>query len=179
MKNPGVLVVLRGNSGSGKSSVAAAVQRRFERGTCAVVSQDAVRRQLLREPDEPDRLNIALIEHIALFCLARGLITIVEGILDAQRYSAMLERVASNADAALFYAFDLSLAETLTRHAQRPQAASIPPELMEQWYHGWQPLAFTTETRIDSTWPLEAITDRICRDLAATGVSTHPDDTTP
>ncbi|MFI5776020.1 hypothetical protein [Nocardia sp. NPDC051570] len=34
MTNPGVLVVIRGNSGSGKSTVATAVQRRFDRGTC-------------------------------------------------------------------------------------------------------------------------------------------------
>ncbi|TXR57201.1 AAA family ATPase [Quadrisphaera setariae] len=44
----GTLVVLRGNSGSGKTTVARAVQRRFPKGTCAVVSQDRIRREVLR-----------------------------------------------------------------------------------------------------------------------------------
>lgn len=38
------LVILRGNSGSGKSSVARALQKRRERSQLAVVSQDVVRR---------------------------------------------------------------------------------------------------------------------------------------
>ncbi len=41
------LVILRGNSGSGKSSVARALQRRRGRGHLAVVSQDVVRREVL------------------------------------------------------------------------------------------------------------------------------------
>ncbi|WP_433729575.1 zeta toxin family protein [Nocardia sp. CA-129566] len=42
------LVVLRGDSGAGKSSVAREVQRSFAKGSCAVVSQDVI-----RPPDDP------------------------------------------------------------------------------------------------------------------------------
>ncbi|MEV6560267.1 AAA family ATPase [Nocardia sp. NPDC051756] len=61
---PALLVVIRGNSASGKSTVATAVQRRFGRGECAVVAQDTVRRQMLREFDEPGAFNIRLIDAI-------------------------------------------------------------------------------------------------------------------
>ncbi|MFE4060604.1 kinase, partial [Streptomyces sp. NPDC059096] len=46
------LVVLRGNSASGKSSVATGLRERFGRGL-AVVGQDNLRRIVLRERDRP------------------------------------------------------------------------------------------------------------------------------
>jgi adenylylsulfate kinase-like enzyme len=42
------LIVLRGNSGSGKSTVARAVRERYGRG-CALIEQDYLRRIVLRE----------------------------------------------------------------------------------------------------------------------------------
>ncbi|MGW6332171.1 AAA family ATPase [Nocardia rhamnosiphila] len=159
------LVVIRGNSASGKSTTAVAVQHRFGRGRCAVVSQDIVRRNMVREFDEPGAFNIELIEQIARLCLARGMVVIVEGIFDVDRYGAMLEQLAGSVSAALFYSFDLSFAETLTRHAGRPQAATIPPEQMATWYHGWQPLPFVGEVRIDGSWTLDAVTELVYRDI--------------
>ncbi|APE37134.1 hypothetical protein BOX37_28000 [Nocardia mangyaensis] len=159
------LVVIRGNSASGKSTTAIAVQRRFEQGQCAVVSQDLVRRNMIREADEPGAFNIDLIEEIARSCLGRGMVVIVEGILHVQRYGTMLERLADSAGTSLFYSFDLTFAQTLTRHAGRPQAATIPPEQMASWYHGWQPLPFVDEVRIDASWTLDAVSDRIYRDI--------------
>lgn len=161
------LVVIRGNSASGKSTVAAATQRRFARGRCVVIPQDVVRRQMVREADRSGGFNIELIEHIAALCLSRGLVVIVEGILDARRYGAMLERLAAAARAALFYSFDLTFEETLLRHAGRPQSATIPESQMALWFHGWQPLSFVGETRIESNWTVEDTVDRICRDIRA------------
>ncbi|MEC3917969.1 AAA family ATPase [Nocardia sp. CDC160] len=160
-----VLVVLRGNSGSGKSTVARSVQRRFPRANCLVVPQDTVRRHMLRELDTPAAANVELIEHIAVWGLDRGLIVIVEGILDADRYGHMLERLTNSAARALHYAFDLSFEETLRRHASRPQSREFTPEQMAQWYHGWQPLSFVEEVRIDASYRLEAIVNRIECDI--------------
>ena len=44
------LIILRGNSGSGKTTVARALQRRFGQNTL-LISQDAVRRDMLRVKD--------------------------------------------------------------------------------------------------------------------------------
>ncbi|MEU7141361.1 AAA family ATPase [Nocardia sp. NPDC046473] len=161
------LVTIRGNSASGKSTVAKAVQQRFDHSRCVVVPQDVVRRQMLRESDEPGAFNITLIEQIARTCLASGRLVIVEGILDAHRYGPMLQRLAAAATRSLHYSFDLTFAETLSRHAGRPQAATIPEQMMAQWYHGWQPVAGLDEVRIDATWTLEQIVDRIHRDVLA------------
>ncbi|MGV9667309.1 AAA family ATPase [Nocardia niigatensis] len=164
-----VLVVIRGNSASGKSTAAVAVQQRFARGACLVVPQDVVRRQMLREPDADGAANIELLEHIAAFGLARGLVVIVEGILNAGRYGAALERLTLAADRALHYCFDLTLEETVARHTAGSRAAEFSPEQMAEWYHGWQPLGFAPEIRIDAGWSRAAVVERIHRDILDRG----------
>jgi energy-coupling factor transporter ATP-binding protein EcfA2 len=161
--------VLRGNSGSGKSTVARALQHHYDHAQTALIAQDNIRRTILREPDTAHAFNIDLLELIATTCLTAGRLVIVEGILDADRYGPALQRIAGHARRALFYAWDLTFAETVHRHAQRPQATEFSIEDMRSWYHGWQPLPYTTETRIDATWDLDTTTDRILTDLA-----THP-----
>lgn len=55
------LVVLRGNSASGKSTVAAEIRNRFGRGL-ALVGQDNLRRTVLRERDVAGGANTGLID---------------------------------------------------------------------------------------------------------------------
>ncbi|MVU75967.1 kinase [Nocardia sp. ET3-3] len=160
-----LLIVIRGNSSSGKSTTASAVQQRFRRGECLVAAQDVVRRQMLRKLDVAGAANIELLEQIAGFGLARGLVVIVEGILDAGRYGPMLARLGAVADRSLHYFFDLSLEETVARHSSGPRAAEFTAEQMAEWYYGWQPLGFAEETRFDSSWSHEAVVERIWDDI--------------
>lgn len=53
------LIVLRGNSGSGKSTVATALREAYGHGV-AWVSQDLIRRTILKEQDRPGGVNIGL-----------------------------------------------------------------------------------------------------------------------
>ncbi|MEV6275077.1 AAA family ATPase [Nocardia sp. NPDC051832] len=167
------LVVLRGNSGSGKSTVAHEVQRRFERGALLVVPQDIVRRRMLREEDKPDGSNVDLIAHIATFGLERGLIVLVEGILRASRYGPMLQRLSAVADHTLCYAYDLSFEETTRRHTTRPQSAEFGTAEMRSWYRGWDPLDFVDEVRFDATWTSAAAIDRLHSDIVAWSASSR------
>ena len=57
------LIFLRGNSASGKSTVAAEIRRRYGRGL-AIVGQDNLRRVVLREHDIPGGANIGLTEQV-------------------------------------------------------------------------------------------------------------------
>jgi len=161
----GRLVVLRGDSGAGKSSVAREVQRGFAKGSCAVVGQDAVRRTILREPDESGAFNVTLIETIATACLDHCAVVVVEGILDADRYGQMLERLHHRACRSHFYAWDLTFEETARRHHTRPQAAEFTVADMRSWYRGWQPLPFVDERRMGADWSLRATVLRVRSDL--------------
>ena len=87
------LVILRGNSGSGKSSVARAVRDRHGRRGVALIEQDYLRRILLRELDRPGGIAPELIETNARFVLDRGYHAIVECILHTGSYAPMLRRL--------------------------------------------------------------------------------------
>lgn len=83
-------IVLRGNSGSGKSSIAAGIRSRYGR-SIALVGQDNLRRTVLRERDTPDGANIGLTGTVARYSLDHGFHVIVEGILPAAHYGTMLD----------------------------------------------------------------------------------------
>lgn len=62
----------------------------------------------------------------------------------------MLDRTAARCSDSRFFAYDLTFDETVRRHAVRPQVASFTVDEMRSWYHGWQPLPFVQEERIDA-----------------------------
>jgi predicted kinase len=128
------LIVVRGNSGSGKSSVAKSLREAYGRGI-AVVGQDNIRRTILRDRDLPESANIGLIGQVARYALENGFHVVVEGILDARRYGPMLTALRdAHRGPAHFYYLDVSLQETISRHATRPQAAEFGPDDMRDWY---------------------------------------------
>ncbi|MFI7107377.1 AAA family ATPase [Nonomuraea sp. NPDC050227] len=57
-----VLIVIRGNSGSGKSTVARTVRETYDQRGMALIGQDVVRREILRERDKADGVNIGLLD---------------------------------------------------------------------------------------------------------------------
>ncbi|MBM7789904.1 AAA family ATPase [Tenggerimyces flavus] len=165
------LVVLRGPSASGKSSVAHALRMACER-SMAWVGQDVLRRTILRERDVPGGINIELIEHTARFALDRGYHVVVEGILDAARYAEMLDRLAAaNRGPSFFYYFDVPFDETVRRHATKPEAAVYGPDVMAEWYRDRDLLPGDREQVIDQHSELDATVKRI---LADTGLPLEP-----
>jgi predicted kinase len=126
------LVVLRGNSAAGKTTVAKAVRTAYGRGL-AWVSQDIMRRAVLREPDRPDMLNVGLIDLVTRYCLGNGYHVVLDGILNSARYGEMLAGLHADFGGHFFY-FDVSLAETLRRHAGRPLASEVTEADLVRWY---------------------------------------------
>jgi predicted kinase len=123
------LIVIRGNSGSGKTSVAREVRARYGRG-CALIEQDYFRRIVLREHDSAASTGIApeLIGTAARLALDRGYHVVLEGILSTVRYSPMIRDLvaAQHGDSHLFY-LDVSYDESVRRHATRPLASEVTP----------------------------------------------------
>jgi predicted kinase len=155
------LIVLRGNSGSGKSSVAAALGAAYGRGL-AWVSQDLIRRNILREHDRPGAVNVGLIDTVARHCLDAGYHVIMDGIFYAGHYEPMLAGLrADHRGQSRFYYFDISLAETLRRHATRPQAAEFGPAEMTGWYRARDLLGSVPEQVIGESATLDQATGLI------------------
>lgn len=146
-----ILVVLRGNSGSGKTTTAREVRLRCGRGI-AIVGQDAVRRDLLREKDVPGGVNIGLIDTIARHALDQGYHVILEGIFDAAHYGEMLGTLCREhrGRTTCFY-FDVPFEETLRRHATKPQAGEYGAPEMRSWYRPFDLVPALNEHRIDAS----------------------------
>lgn len=159
------LILIRGNSASGKSSLAQNLQRRLGLNTL-VLSQDLIRRTILNAKDGPDTPAIPML--IAM--LETGRTTsqhiIVEGILPSGWYAPLWETIAELFAGEIYaYYYDLPFEETLRRHQTRPKAAEFGRESMESWWRPKDFLATIPETIITSDQSLEEVTEMILEDL--------------
>jgi len=158
------LVVLRGNSASGKSSVAAGLRDRFGRGL-ALVAQDNLRRIVLRERDRPGAANIGLIDLTARYALDPGYHVVVEGILYADRYGEMLAQLcADHRGPSHGFYLDVPFDETVVRHATKPIADDVDEMQLREWYRPRDFLPGGIETVIGGDSTLRETVDRIMLD---------------
>ncbi|TCC41661.1 kinase [Kribbella speibonae] len=161
------LVVLRGNSGSGKSTTARTLRERLGRGT-AWVEQDHLRRILLRERDVPGGVNIGLIDLNVRYALDHGYDVILEGILDAGRYGDMLRQLTSDhRGTTLHYYFEIPFAETVVRHGTRDNRREFGPDVMQDWYREHDVLDGIEQTVIGPGSALDETVAKILTDLEA------------
>jgi chloramphenicol 3-O-phosphotransferase len=159
------LVVLRGNSGSGKSSTARELRTRLGRGV-AWVEQDYLRRIVLREHDVQHGVNIGLIDQTVRYALDDGYDVILDGILNTRHYGDMLRGLSVDHPGTTgHYYFDITLEETLRRHTTRPLAKEVSPDQLLGWYHHRDLLPFVKECIIDHTVSLEQTVERVMREL--------------
>jgi predicted kinase len=130
------LVILRGNSGSGKTSAAREVQRRYGRG-CALVEQDHLRRVVLHEHGGGRIPTVApaLIVSVVRAALEHGYHVVLEGILHTCQYGELLrELVAEQSGPTSVFWLEVSFSETVRRHNGRSEAIPVTAEQMRAWY---------------------------------------------
>lgn len=136
------LIIIRGNSGSGKTTISKMLQHHLGPGTL-VISQDVIRRDMLKVADREGNLSIDLIRQIAEFGKDKCAFVIVEGILDKGRYGDMLRGLIQfyhqNANS---YYFDLPFEETVKRHSKRPKKTEFGEDSLRAW---WMPQDYLGE----------------------------------
>ena len=128
------LILIRGNSASGKTSLARELQVAMGRGT-ANIGQDHFRRVVLREHDVPGGDNVELIALAARHCLKIGYHVILEGILFSQHYGDMLRTLLDEHPGPrhVFY-LDVPLDDSVRRHERRPLRAEVKEAQIRSWY---------------------------------------------
>jgi Tetracyclin repressor-like, C-terminal domain len=88
-------VVIRGNSAPGKTTVAARIRAKRAAQDLAIVSQDGLRRDVLRGRDVSGGANIRLIELATRHATASGFHVIVEGIQRTTTANLVLSMLTS------------------------------------------------------------------------------------
>lgn len=162
------LVILRGDSASGKTTTALAL--REELGPkVALIQQDYFRREILSNDDRPQRSRDAsiLVVGAAREALNLGYDVILDGIFNLRDYSALFERLHDDhRGQTRIYQFDIGLDETIRRHAGRPLSKEFGEDKIRDWYDGWQPLPWHDETRVGGDVSTDDLVISILKDLS-------------
>lgn len=125
------LIILRGNSGSGKTTVSKILQEKFGRNTM-LISHDMVRLQMLYAKDVE---ALPLIMQLLKYGRQNSHITILEGIFPAEVYMPLFELAVQEYGKDIFaFYYDLPFEETLKRHATKPNRDDFGEQDMRRWW---------------------------------------------
>lgn len=159
----GKLIILRGNSGSGKTTVAKALQKKLGRNTM-LISQDEIRRNMLWVDDGIDTKALPLMAELLKYGNKHSEISILEGIMYDEWYRPLFklanELYGSNVYA---YYFDLSFEETVRRHGTRKR--EFGEEDMCKWWREKDFSPVLKEQTITCEMNAESIVEKIYLDL--------------
>lgn len=128
------LIILRGNSGSGKTTIAKELQNRFGTNTM-LISQDVIRRDMLKVKDGENTLALPLMKELLVYGHGHSDIVILEGIMYADWYKPLFELAVQLYDTKVYaYYFDLLFEETLKRHQTKPNSHEFGEDAMRRWW---------------------------------------------
>lgn len=172
------LIILRGNSGSGKTSVAKALQKRFGPNTM-LISQDMIRMQILHVwGREGVDKSLPLLIELVKYGRRHSDVTILEGILDSTAYRLLFEAAIGEYGSDIFaYYYDLPFEETLIRHGTKPNHADFGEEDMRRWWRERDTLNLISEIIFQKDLSLEGAIEKIYRDVTA-NLKRHNPETT-
>lgn len=146
------VIILRGNSGSGKTTVAKLL-RDASNPPAVLLSQDVFRRQIVKEKEHSGRMisQEIMLEGVKI-ALASSRHVIIEGIFRASKYEEFFTDVFRlNPGQCYFFYFDIPLKETLKRHQTKPNANEFGEAEMRDWWREKDFLSGITEVIIDQT----------------------------
>lgn len=165
------LIILRGNSGSGKTTAAKELQAKFGANTM-LISQDMVRREMLRVKDGADTKALPLMKELLQYGRSHSDIVILEGIMYADWYKPLFELANQMYGQKNIYAyyFDLPFEETLRRHQTKPNCQEFGAKAMQRWWREKDFSDVLNETGITSEKDLESIVEEIYSAVVADNV---------
>lgn len=159
------LIIIRGNSGSGKTTLAREIHNHLPRNTL-LISQDTVRRDMLRVKDGENTLGLPLFEDLLHYGYRNCDYVILEGILNAEWYLPLFRQAEELFGEEIFaYYFDISFEETLMRHKQQ-NISSFGEKQMHSWWKEKDYINFISETKFSSRTTLRQETKKIMKDIS-------------
>ena len=153
------LVILRGNSGSGKTTVARALQRKIGFNTM-LISQDEIRRNMLWVKDGIDTKALPLMIELLKYGNEHSDIVILEGIMYDEWYNPLFY----GANVYSYY-FNIPFEETVRRHQTRSKSQEFGEEHMRQWWREKDFSSVLEEEIISCEMDAECIIEKIYTDL--------------
>lgn len=162
------IVILRGNSGSGKTTTAKALQQKLGYGTM-LISQDVVRREMLYVRDGADTPAVSLLLDLVKYGRQHCDVVILEGILHAAWYEELFAWIHQAYGQEIYaYYFDLPFEETLHRHSSKPNHMEFGEKEMRKWWTDQDFLKQFPETTLTKEMALSETVDLIYKKIMVT-----------
>ena len=158
------LIVLRGNSGSGKSTIAKMILEELGDSKIAYIEQDHIRRIIYREKGSVDGANIGAIENLVKYSLKNNYNVILEGILHLKLHKNMLRRISKLTKQSYFFYLDIPYEETFKRHRTKKLHKEISPAKHKSWFLEDDRTNFQNEHVIDHKMSKKQIVDFILKE---------------
>lgn len=160
------LIILRGNSGSGKTTIAKALQEKFGRNTM-LLSHDMVRREILKVLDGEGTPACPLLIHMLKYGRKNCEVVILEGILDAVCYKDLFQCALEEYGSDIFaYYYDLPFEETLCRHQTKPNRNDFGEVDMRRWWKEKDFIGIISEKVLTKDCGFDETVDMIYREVS-------------
>lgn len=159
------IIILRGNSGSGKTTVARLLQKKFGHGTL-LISQDVIRREILYVKDGIETKALPLLIELVKYGKENCDVVILEGILKADWYRELFEQIKKEFGSWIYaYYYDIPFEETLIRHQTKPKRNEFGEEEMKRWWNEKDYIGIIQEKIITTEFSLDTTVEIIFQDV--------------
>lgn len=159
------LVILRGNSGSGKTSTAKGLQSLFGKNTM-LISQDVVRREMLKVSDGENNPAMPLMMELLKYGSEHCEVVVLEGIMVSKWYRPLFELAVMLYGTDIYsYYFDIPFEETIKRHMMKSNCNEYGEEKMRSWWVDRDYSSALQEEAITAEEDQESILKRIYLDV--------------
>ena len=167
------LIILRGQSGSGKSTVAKKLQKISQKPTF-IVEQDYYMNERISpsidiESSARKSLQMTLIICNVLKLLDKGYDCIVEGNFSNSAYQTMFDELFKQHPSNNFmYYYNISFKESLRRHNTRDKKHAFGTDEMKKWYFETSAYGHSFEKIIPEEYSMNQTIDMILKDTKLT-----------
>lgn len=157
------IIIIRGNSGSGKTTVAKELCKQLGKD-CMLLSQDVIRRDILHTNDGTDSVAIELLSKLVLFGKEHSNIIVLEGILNFTWYKPLFDTIRNNFSNIFSYYYDIPFDETVKRF-QTKTNVNYTEEDMKRWWKEKDLLQFDNEKIISKDMSVSDVVNMIFDDI--------------
>ena len=157
------IVIIRGNSGSGKTTVAKELCEKLG-ADCMLLSQDVIRREILHTNDGVDNVAIKLLSKLVLFGKEYSNIVVLEGILNSIWYKPLFNTIQNSFSKIHLYYYDIPFDETVKRF-QTKTNVTYTEEDMKRWWKEKDLLQFDNEKIISKDMSVSDVVNMIFDDI--------------
>lgn len=161
------LIIIRGNSGSGKTTIAKDLQRKFGRNTM-LISQDYIRREMLLVRDKKNNKAIPLLIELLKYGKNNSNVVILEGILYTDLYMLLFEKAIELFGSEIYaYYYDIPFEETIKRHNTKSNKSDFGEKEMKNWWREKDYVGFINEKELTATLSISEAVSKIYLEVSS------------